>query len=188
MFMGGMAFSVAVFLIIAAMVVCIIAIILNLSKPKLDLNDMPPCEPVEFCTKEEQSFHADLVSVAKKYGILVFAKVGLGCVLKPRRGVNNRPIWSKHLRCEYADFVLCDPASLKTLLVIMLDDSGVSLQKKSASTVDKACDQAGVPIMHVREYNLPGLEKALAQKIGPKKMPKAIKKESKEQPEEVAAS
>ena len=179
---GGILFSVLVFIIIALMLTCVAAIIMNLAKPnKFDADDLPPCEPVDFCTKDEQAFYVDLNKIAEKMGVLIFSKVGLGCVLKPRRGVAERELWSQQLRGEYADFILCDPSTLRALIVVMLDDSTLALQKTRVTMVDKACEQAGVPIIHVREYNLPGLEKAILQKIGNKRMARTAKEQDQEE-------
>ncbi len=183
--MGSVVVSIVVFVLVALILTCIALIIANLVKPSLNWDEIPRCEPVEFCTQKEQAVFNDLTTIMQKSEMLVFCKVGLGCVLKPKKGVPNRDQWSKQLRGEYVDFIICDPKTLKTLLVIMLDDSALTLHKTRVSVVDKACEQANVPLLHVRDYNIPGLEKAVMQKIGARRMGRAVQNRS--QPVDMAA-
>jgi len=73
---------------------------------------------------------------------------------------------------KQADFVLCDAATTRPLLIVELDDRSHDQpdRAKRDDFVDRACSSAGLPVLHVpaaAAYNAQALARSIAEKLGP---------------------
>ncbi|MFN0011613.1 MAG: DUF2726 domain-containing protein [Phycisphaerales bacterium] len=88
----------------------------------------------------------------------------------------NRSAWQTALNqitSKQVDFVVCDGATTRPLLVVEFDDPTHERadRKGRDAFVDRACQSAGLPIMHVRSaaaYNTQDLAKRIAECLGSK--------------------
>ncbi|MGI9012714.1 MAG: DUF2726 domain-containing protein [Phycisphaerales bacterium] len=120
-------------------------------------------------SKAERSFFGVLQHVVADRSI-IFAKVRLADLVFITKGAANRQSHQNRINMKHVDFVLCDPDSVKPLLVIELDDSTHDQSKRQArdAFVDQTLAAAGLPILHVRAqqaYNAAGLEAAIRAKL-----------------------
>ena|ERR1043166_6558187 len=83
----------------------------------------------------------------------IFAKVRLADILQPNAdiGLSRWQSAFNRITRKHIDFVLCDPASLRIVAVIELDDSTHRrLDRRTRDTfVDSALAEAGIPILRV---------------------------------------
>jgi len=165
--LNSILFSVVVFVLVALLLLCLILLFASVSKPKLRPADLPRCDRKELLSAKERTMLQALQTVGVKSGMSAYPRVTLGAILQPVPSAENADLWSKRLSEEYADFVLCDKDTLAVRLVVIHGDKMSPERKAQAEIIEKACDMAGIPFLVVREYNLPGLEKALEQKITP---------------------
>lgn len=165
--MNSIVFSIVVFVIVSLLLLCLILLFASISKPKLRLEDMPRCDRKELLSAKERAMLQDLRTVGEKIDMAAYPRVALSAILQPVTSAENADLWGKRLAEEYVDFVLCDKGTFAVRIVIIHGDKMAPGRKAQAETIEKACDMAGIPFLVVREYNLPGLEKALEQKITP---------------------
>ena len=102
-----------------------------------------------FFSPAEASFFAALrVALAEEYEI--FAKVRLLDVLNVKPGQGWQAAFNR-VQSKHIDFLLCDRATSRPVLVIELDDS--SHQRADRKTrdafLDKALEVVGLPVLHV---------------------------------------
>lgn len=106
--------------------------------------------------------------------LIVLASVRLAEVLavnSPRSG--NRSAWQtafNRVASKQVDFVICDAATTRPVLVVELDDQSHerSERQERDGFVDRACRSAGLPILHVRaaaRYDPQVLAKQIAEKL-----------------------
>lgn len=150
-----------------------------LDAPGAGQRDAVPYRAVESVLSQgEQAFlpalreAVQLLATARKLpSPMVLACVRLAEVLEVDTKRSNNP--SRHqsalnrITRKQVDFVLCHPETTRPVLVVELDDitHARSDRKGRDQFVDRACDSAGLPILHVRaapSYNPQGL----AQDIG----------------------
>jgi hypothetical protein len=104
-------------------------------------------------SKAERSFYGVLAqAVGEEYRI--FAKVRVADVLKPAKGMDKSQ-WRKafnQINRKHFDFVLCERDDLRFVYAIELDDkSHDNDERKSRDRlIDKACKEAGLPLIHIR--------------------------------------
>lgn len=157
--------------------------------------------PVPYVARErllspaEASFHSVLqqalpiltAEAGKDRPPLLFAKVRLVDVLAvsdaatkvpgdagtSRGGRGERQSAQNRIDRKHVDFVLCDPAKTRPLLVIELDDvtHQRAERRKRDEFVDRACAAASVPILHVKaaaayQPRVVAAEMAKAMKVG----------------------
>lgn len=112
-----------------------------------------PYEAVpEFLSPAERSFFGVLQqAVASDYQ--VFAKVRLADIVRPVRNP-NRSGWQSafnRISGKHVDFVLCDPARLRVVAVVELDDRTHQRFERGVrdSLVDSALAGARIPVLRV---------------------------------------
>lgn len=108
-------------------------------------------------------FHALNKAVGDEY--LIFAKVRIADVLKPKKNLYHRSEWQRAfnlISSKHFDFVLCDPKSLAIIKVVELNDS--SHQKperiRRDNLVYTACISADLSILMIdakRSYSIDSL-------------------------------
>lgn len=108
-------------------------------------------------------FHALNKAVGEEY--LIFAKVRIADVLKPKKNMYHRSEWQRAfnlISSKHFDFVLCDPKSLSIIKVVELNDS--SHQKperiRRDNLVYTACMSADLSILMIeakRTYSIDAL-------------------------------
>lgn len=84
---------------------------------------------------------------------MVLGKVRVADVIKPTKGL-SRGEWQKafnKISAKHFDFILCDPANLKVLCAIELDDKSHLAAKriKRDAFLQGACTAAGMPLLQV---------------------------------------
>ena len=101
-------------------------------------------------TRNELNFYNDLLPIARKMNLTVFAKVRIADLIEARK--NSSPGSFAKVSQKHVDFVLCD-ASLTPVLVVELDDRSHDREdrKKRDAFVDHAMKSAKMPIIHVRD-------------------------------------
>ncbi len=127
----------------------------------------------------ERSFLAALheaLGVSGRTGnVVLFPSVRLAEVLSVDSSESgNRSAWRSafnRVSSKQADFVLCDSATTRPLLVIELDDKSHARSDRRArdAFVDKACESAGLPILHVTAaatYDTRMLAAKVVEKLG----------------------
>ncbi|MFT6779361.1 MAG: ssDNA-binding Zn-finger/Zn-ribbon topoisomerase 1 [Paraglaciecola sp.] len=135
---------IALFLIV--IVLLFIFIFTFLSKNKSSKQTVTPyelCGPL--FTPAERSFYG-VLKLACEDKAVVFGKVRIADILKPRKGL-NRSQWQiafNKISAKHFDFVLCNPKDLSVIAVIELDDKSHSQQKqiKRDQFVESACETA----------------------------------------------
>ena len=102
-------------------------------------------------TKAERSFY-EVLCQAVDSGLAVFAKIRLLDLLWLPKGVENAQSHRNRVQSKHVDFVLCDRAALKPVLVIELDDASHERESRQArdSFVDDVLAAAGLPVLRVR--------------------------------------
>lgn len=107
-------------------------------------------------TKHEQSFYPTLLkAVAGDYQIM--AKVRLRDIVRLENDPPERDRHLGRLSCRHIDFLLCEPLTLKPLLVVELDDK--SHDKPFAKDNDRYKNElfinAGMPLLRVPDPQIP---------------------------------
>ena len=102
----------------------------------------------------------------------VFVKVGLADLVSVKKGTEPRQSSQNRLNGRHADFVLCEAATMRPLLVIELDDSSHRTEGRRAKDAakDSILQAAGLPILRVlakRAYNTRDLADQIRQLIPP---------------------
>jgi hypothetical protein len=106
----------------------------------------------EFLSPAERSFFGVLQqAVASEYQI--FAKVRLADIVRPARNP-SRSGWQSafnRITGKHVDFVLCEPARLRVVAVIELDDRTHERFERGIrdDLVDSALANAGIPVLRV---------------------------------------
>ena len=123
-------------------------------------------------SKAEQSFYG-VLRTATRDRYAVFAKVRLLDLVYIPRGVEKPQAHRNRVMSKHADFVLCDPKTLKPLLVIELDDASHQRQKRQDrdAFVDRVMQAAGLPLLHVparRAYETIELARQIDAALAPK--------------------
>lgn len=137
-----------IFLLILFVVTAVLRIFLGASKQA----DKHAYESVPLLTQAERSFFGVLQqAIASNY--LIFTKVRLADIIRPLRN-SNQSKWQSafnRIASKHVDFMLCEPASLRTVGVIELDDSTHATSKRSSrdDLMDSALTEAGIPVLRV---------------------------------------
>ena len=107
--------------------------------------------PALLTAAERTFFHALRQAVAQEFQL--FAKVRLGDIIQVKSGVQGKRKFAAfgRIASKHADFVLCDPRSFETALVIELDDRSHLLpaRQKRDEFFDAALAVASVPVLRV---------------------------------------
>ncbi|MBW4481175.1 MAG: DUF2726 domain-containing protein [Tildeniella torsiva UHER 1998/13D] len=135
-------------------------------------------------TRTELTFYRAL-QAATQGQYLVFGKVRVADVLKPQ--TDNRGDWQRafnKISAKHFDFVLCDPATLKVLAAVELDDSTHQRgdRVKRDDFLNQTVKSAGLPLVRfpVQEsYGQEAIQRDIAKTLGTVKLkstPKPIRK------------
>jgi hypothetical protein len=103
----------------------------------------------DFLSAAELSFYRVLVTVVAERAVLC-PKVGLGDLFFVIRPQENRAAFNR-ISQKHVDFVLCDPATMKPILGIELDDSSHARSDRQARDgfVDQVFAAAHLPLIRV---------------------------------------
>ncbi len=123
-------------------------------------------------TEAEKSFYTVLREVVgEKY--LVCPQVSLSAILSipDERDRGRYAVSRNKIQSKYVDFLLCEPESLKPLLVIELNDSSHDQAKRIRRDdfLVRALEGAGVaffPVVIASQYDREDLERGIAEKVG----------------------
>ena len=135
---------------IALFLIVIVLLFILLFKNKSSKQTVAPyelCGPL--FTPAERSFYG-VLKLACEDKAVVFGKVRIADILKPRKGL-NRGQWQiafNKISAKHFDFILCNPKNLTVLAVIELDDKSHSQEKqiKRDEFVESACKTAGLKL------------------------------------------
>nr|WP_242024846.1 DUF2726 domain-containing protein [Leptolyngbya sp. FACHB-60] len=128
------------------------------------------CQKCLFTQAETTFYHALQKATQSQY--LVFGKVRVADVLKPQ--TDNRGDWQRafnKISAKHFDFVLCDPASLKVLAAVELDDSSHQRvdRVKRDDFLNQAVKSAGLPLIRFpvqTAYDREDMQHHIAQTLG----------------------
>tara|TARA_B100000780_G_C21014131_1_gene406212 strand:+ start:324 stop:950 length:627 start_codon:yes stop_codon:yes gene_type:complete len=100
-------------------------------------------------TPAERSFYG-VLNLACDNKVLIFGKVRIADVLKPKKGLNTSQ-WQtafNKISAKHFDFVLCNPDDLSIFAVIELDDKSHSQKKQIVRDqfVESSCNTAGLKL------------------------------------------
>jgi hypothetical protein len=151
--MYGLNTGIIVGLCVLALIAFVAALLRLLGKSRPGSAGMSAYEAVpEFLSPAERSFFGVLQqAVASEYQI--FAKVRLADVVRPVRN-SSRSGWQSsfnRISGKHVDFVLCDPARLRVVAVIELDDRSHERFERGVrdSLVDSALKNGGIPVLRI---------------------------------------
>jgi len=125
----------------------------------------------DFLSPAELNFYRVLVSVANDWTVLC-TKVNLADLFYPQTGDHGQnQTYRNKIDRKHVDFLLCDPATMRPLLGIELDDS--SHNRSDRQTRDKFVDgvfaAAGLSLLHIpvtQNYSLPKIRAMVRSKAG----------------------
>lgn len=102
-------------------------------------------------SKAERSFYK-VLEASLNGQFVIFTKVRLLDLLWLPKGTEKAQSYRNRVQSKHVDFVLCDHAALKPMLVIELDDASHKRPGRQARDrlVDNVLATAGLPILHVR--------------------------------------
>ena len=143
-----------------------------------DARDYVPAGPL--LSPAELNFYRLLCKVVKNPSdpdaeaqAIVMAKMRVWDLVKVRKGLSHsaRHAAQNHIRAKHADFVLCDPASLRPFCVIELDDRSHRSEKarRRDALVDSIYAAVGLPILHVdcrRGYSMQEVGGMIREAVG----------------------
>lgn len=122
-------------------------------------------------SKAEKSFFLVLVqAVPPEYA--VFPKIRVADVLDVRRGTAKRQSHFNRISAKHFDFLVCDRDAIAPRLAIELDDSSHDASERQArdAFIDRACDAAGLPLLHVparASYDVRALNRQIIDALVP---------------------
>ena len=117
-------------------------------------------------SKGEFAFYRVLLS-AIEGSMVVMVKVGLSDLLKVPRGTAGEQALRNRVSQKHVDFVVCDEAGVRPLVVIELDDRSHRTEKarRRDAVKDAALAAAGLPLLRVpaaRSYDAATLRQQIA--------------------------
>lgn len=118
----------------------------------------------------ELSFYEVLRTIIGDSGV-IFVKVGLGDIFKVKKDDPSRyRIYTNKIDRKHVDFLICDPATMRPLLGVELDDKSHQRpdRQERDAFVDEVFKSAGLGIVHVpakRGYVIEELAKQIAPYI-----------------------
>ena len=145
------------FFLIAGILGCIFAMIVVAVQDR-DSKPIPPLETCALLNKKEITLYNDLHTVCQKFNLQVTARASLSVAVQPQEEKRRYAFRKKALK-ETVPFLLFQIPSGKPALAVLTADykSDWGLQ---------VLDAAKIPYLKGNNYNLPGLEKAIRDKLG----------------------
>jgi len=131
----------------------VIVLFLTLSRRGSSTDDYP-YEPQEVLfSPAERSFFGVLSQAAGDEAV-IFGKVRIADVMKPRKGL-SRSDWQKafnRISAKHFDYVVCTPDTLSVIAVVELDDRSHAKKKRIERDhfVENACSSAGITLHRVK--------------------------------------
>jgi hypothetical protein len=103
-------------------------------------------------SKAEYSFYRVLQEAIGNEGV-IFAKVRLADLVDVESGCPQWQTAFNKIQSKHIDFVLCDPRSIKPLVLIELNDSSHNSQNRQARDNDLAmiCESASLPLVTISQ-------------------------------------
>ncbi len=143
------------------MLAMIVAVILLLRMYSAGRNRMPYVVRPRLVTNPELRFYRSLKKAAMD-DWEVFAMVRIADILRVKPEAKNKRGWVNKILAKHIDFVLCDPASLKIVMAIELDDKTHERPDRIERDlfVNEAFASAEVPLLRV-----PVKEKYLSREL-----------------------
>ena len=162
--------SILIFLLLPAFVILLKLIVAFFERKKN--TDVQYSKKESILTEAEKSFYTVLREVVgEKY--LVCPQVSLSVILSvPDEHDRSRYTVSRNrIQSKYVDFLLCEPESLKPLLVIELNDSSHDQPERTRRDdfLARALEGAGLaffPVDIASRYDHEDLERGIAEKVG----------------------
>ena len=133
-----------------ALLLVIVVLLIILTKTNKSVSIKTPYELIgPLFTPAERSFYG-VLEMACRDKVLVFGKVRIADVLKPKKGL-NKSHWQaafNKISAKHFDFVLCNPDDLSIYAVIELDDKSHSQKKQIVRDrfVESSCHTAGLKL------------------------------------------
>ena len=145
-----------IYILVAGILGCLFAMIVVAVRDGGN-KPLPVLETQSLMGKKELAMYNDLKTVCLKVNLQVAAKVPLSLVVQAQEE-KRRYALQKRLRQETLPFLLLNFYSGKPVMVILNADyqSELGLQ---------VMDAAKIPYLKLNNYNLPGLEKAIRDKL-----------------------
>jgi predicted RNA-binding Zn-ribbon protein involved in translation (DUF1610 family) len=147
--------------IVLFLAIIVLVIIFSRIRKSVPLSIEAPYELIgPLFTPAERSFYG-VLSIACGDQALVFGKVRVADILKPKKGL-DRSLWQtvfNKISAKHFDFVVCHPSDLSVLAVVELDDNS-HLQKKRIKRdefIELACLNAGLKLHRFKasvSYNI----------------------------------
>ncbi len=128
-----------------------LGILLKLFGVKAPVQEQLPYAQKDYLlSKSERSFFG-VLQQAVTSDHLIFAKVRLGDLLYVKKGTENRQSFFNKIQSKHVDFVLCEPKTVRPVLVIELDDASHNRTDRQSrdAFVNDAFEAAGLPILRM---------------------------------------
>jgi hypothetical protein len=129
----------------------------------------------DFLTPAERSLYGVMNGILQGKAIIC-PKVRLGDLFFVTRDASSNQASRNRIERKHVDFVLCDPATMKPLAAVELDDKSHEAQhrKERDHFVDGVFEAAGLPLIRItakRQYNVAEIGAQLTQALTPKPPP-----------------
>jgi Protein of unknown function (DUF2726) len=134
-------------------------------------NDPLPYRAIpSLLTNSEAAFFRVLFEAIDELPVVVFSKVRLLDLMEIPRGTEGRAGFRARVQSKHVDFVLCDAATLRPMLVIELDDPSHRRKDRMRrdAFVDEVMRTIGLAIWHVpvaAKYDVMEFKTAIASSI-----------------------
>ena len=163
-------FGMLVVVLVLAAIGGVVAKRMGLLKPAAGVSKLTYRRKEYLLSKAERSFY-EVLAVTVDSRLMVFPKIRLLDLVEPLRGAENRQALRNRVQSKHVDFVLCDRAALRPVLVVELDDASHQRQnrKDRDASLDSILASAGLPILHMRAergYTTSELKQKIASAIG----------------------
>lgn len=148
--------SAIMYLLIAGILACVLAMIIVAAR-STDSGVLPPVESRILLNKKEIAMYRDLGTISAKLHLVALAKVPLSHLVHAQEEA-KRPKLKPRLLPILIPFVLGDDKTAQALMAVLPaefnDDYALSV-----------LDAAKIPYLQLNNYNVPGLEKAIREKL-----------------------
>jgi len=126
-------------------------------------------------THRELRFYNCLKPIADKHGLIVVVKPRIADFIEVTLDQYKKGsgFWNYFGRIaqKHADFLLCNPVTFAPMAAVELDDSSHAdpKRKERDAFVDSVYQAAGIPVIHIYEFNSTMLDEKLCELIGKEK-------------------
>lgn len=149
--------SVIAYILIAGILGCVLAMIIVAVREHEGEKPLPTMAPRPLMGKKELSIYDDLQTVCLKLGMSVYATVPLIAMVEPTQEGNFKKL-EEQLFPQVIPFVITDAQTAKPLLAVLPTE----FRDEFALSV---LAQANLPYLQIGNYNIPGLEKGIRDKL-----------------------